>query len=177
MNRTPMQSPARQKGISLLVVLVLLLIMTVLGLAVLRNTLMQERMSANLLDRNLNLQAAEAALREGEALASAQANPPAADSGCVDGVCEAPAAGSTSRWLDNSFDGWQNASTSFAGTFASPPQFFIEHMGSSENWLECNVDPKYQAKPICVGTTYRVVARSQAVGRASVILQSTYIVP
>ena len=79
-----------QRGVSLLVVLILLLIMTVLGLAVLRSTLMQERMSGNLLDRNLNLQAAEAALREGEALAAAQTVVPAAGSGCVNGVCETP---------------------------------------------------------------------------------------
>ncbi|WP_031327456.1 PilX N-terminal domain-containing pilus assembly protein, partial [Xanthomonas phaseoli] len=66
--------PLRQKGVSLVVVLILLLIMTLLGLAVLRSTVLEERMSANLVDRNLSFQAAEAALREGEALAASRTN-------------------------------------------------------------------------------------------------------
>lgn len=176
MNNLP-DWPARQHGVSLLVVLVLLLIMTVLGLAVLRSTLMQERMSGNLLDRNLNLQAAEAALREGETLAAAQVAIPTTGSGCVNGVCETPNPASVARWLDTGFAGWRNAATNFGGTMASPPQFFIEYLGTSESWLECNLDPKYQAKEICVRPMYRVIARSQAAGRASVTLQSTFVAP
>ncbi len=55
--------PRQQQGVSLLVVLVLLIVMSVLGVAVLRSSSMQERMSANLYDRSLAFQAAEAALR------------------------------------------------------------------------------------------------------------------
>jgi type IV pilus assembly protein PilX len=58
--------PYRQRGISLIVILLLLLVMTLIGLAVLRTTLLQERMSANLRDRSLSFQAAEAALRDAE---------------------------------------------------------------------------------------------------------------
>lgn len=56
----------KQTGISLIVVLLLLLVMTLLGLAVLRSTLMEERMSANMYDRSLAFQATEGALREAE---------------------------------------------------------------------------------------------------------------
>ena len=59
--RTPV-ARQRQRGISLLVVLILLVVMSILGLAVLRSSAMQERMSANMYDRNLAQQAAEAAL-------------------------------------------------------------------------------------------------------------------
>ena len=52
----------RQQGVSLLVVLVLLLVMSVLGIAVLRSSAMQERMSANMVDRNEAVQAAETGL-------------------------------------------------------------------------------------------------------------------
>lgn len=65
MNRT-IPSPARQRGASLVVVLILLLIMTLLGLAVLRGTLLEERMSANMYDRSLAFQQTESALREAE---------------------------------------------------------------------------------------------------------------
>lgn len=56
----------RQAGISLFVVLILLLVMSVLGIAVLRSSGMQERMSANMRDRGLAFQAAETALREAQ---------------------------------------------------------------------------------------------------------------
>lgn len=177
-----MKSSARrftvaQRGFSLLVVLVLLLIMSLLGLAVLRSTLLQERMSANLLDRNVNLQAAEAALREGEDLARAQTTVPAAGTGCANGVCGKPDPAATDRWMDSRFSGWRNSGMSFTRSMASAPQFYIEHLGTSESWLECNIDPRYQAKEICVRPVYRVVARSQAAGRASVTLQSTFVAP
>ena len=56
----------RQSGVALIVVLILLMVMTLLGLASLRGTLMEERMSANLFDRSLAFQAAESALREAD---------------------------------------------------------------------------------------------------------------
>jgi len=52
----------RQQGVSLLVVLILLLVMSLLGIAVLRSSAMQERMSANMVDRNEAVQAAETGL-------------------------------------------------------------------------------------------------------------------
>ena len=51
-----------QQGVSLLVVLILLLVMSLLGIAVLRSSAMQERMSANMVDRNEAVQAAETGL-------------------------------------------------------------------------------------------------------------------
>lgn len=56
----------RQQGVSLVIVLILLVVMSVLGLAVLRSSGMQERMTANLRDRSLAMQAAETALREAQ---------------------------------------------------------------------------------------------------------------
>ena len=61
------RAPARQQGVSLLVVLILMVVMSVLGIAVLRSSAMQERMSANMYDRSLATQAAEAALVEARA--------------------------------------------------------------------------------------------------------------
>lgn len=52
-----------QQGVSLLVVLILLVVMSVLGIAVLRSSAMQERMSANMVDRNEAMQAAETGLQ------------------------------------------------------------------------------------------------------------------
>lgn len=56
----------QQAGAVLIVGLVLLLILTVIGLASIRGSDLQERMAGNMRDRNMAFQASEAALREGE---------------------------------------------------------------------------------------------------------------
>ncbi|MDP3454297.1 PilX N-terminal domain-containing pilus assembly protein [Methyloversatilis sp.] len=56
-----------QRGATLLVALVMLIVMTLLGLASIRGTSMQEKMGANMYDRSLAFQAVESALREAEA--------------------------------------------------------------------------------------------------------------
>lgn len=55
-----------QAGSALIVSLVMLLLLSLIGVAGMQTTIMQDRMAANLLDKELAFQAAEAALREGE---------------------------------------------------------------------------------------------------------------
>lgn len=55
-----------QTGSALIVSLLFLLILTILGVAGIQTTSMQERMSGNMRDRNMAFQASEAALRGGE---------------------------------------------------------------------------------------------------------------
>ena len=57
----------RQTGVVLLVGLIMLLLMTVVGLAAIRGSNLQETMAGNMRERQLNFQVAEAGLREGEA--------------------------------------------------------------------------------------------------------------
>jgi type IV pilus assembly protein PilX len=59
-------SRSAQSGSALITSMIFLLVMTVLGVAAMRNSTMQERMSGNARDWNLAFQAAEAALREAE---------------------------------------------------------------------------------------------------------------
>lgn len=56
----------KQSGAALPVALVMLLISTIVGLASIRSTTIQTKMSANMYDRSLAYQGAEAALREAE---------------------------------------------------------------------------------------------------------------
>lgn len=56
----------RQRGAVLIVALVLLLVLTVLGTASVRDTTMEERMAGNFRDHSAALEAAETALRAGE---------------------------------------------------------------------------------------------------------------
>lgn len=61
--RPPLKS---QSGAVLIVGLIMVLLMTIVGLAAIRGSSLQEMMASNLRDRNLAFQAAEAGLRAGE---------------------------------------------------------------------------------------------------------------
>ncbi len=60
-------SPTKQKGAILVVSLILLVVMTLIGLSSMRATILEEKMAGNFRDSNVAFQAAEAALRDGEA--------------------------------------------------------------------------------------------------------------
>lgn len=65
--RRPIRYPSRsQRGAVLIVALVLLLVLTILGTASMRDTAMEERMAGNFRDYAAALEAAETALRTGE---------------------------------------------------------------------------------------------------------------
>jgi len=70
-SRLPMNSNRRprigsQRGAALIVGLIMLLLMTMVGVAGMRDTLLQEKMAGNMRDREMALQAAESALRAAE---------------------------------------------------------------------------------------------------------------
>ncbi len=162
--------PHRRRGATLVVVLILLLIMTLLGLASLRGTMLEERMTSNLLDRSLGFQVAEAGLREAEA--SLDPNPTFPAAGCVvaTGLCATPVASDPERWLDSGFNQWHTGTAADANT--DPPQYIIESMGEGPNWRDC--DRLSPIHPLCLTPRYRVTSRSQQAGRASVTLQTVY---
>ena len=55
-----------QRGVVLIVSLIFLLVLTLIGVTASQSTILQERMAGNVKDRNMALQASEAALRAGE---------------------------------------------------------------------------------------------------------------
>ena len=121
----------QQEGIALIVVLIMVLLVTMLGIAGVRTLVMQERMASNGLDRTLALQSAERVLRNAEDVALAQslasptnaafpASVPASGirgsyspatscpntntvdgSACTAGLCSQPSPGCKPRWLDS----------------------------------------------------------------------------
>lgn len=163
----------RERGATLVVVLILLVVMTILGLAAMRSTLLEERMSANMMDRSLGFQAAESALRQGEAVAAALAAPPGVGSGCSAGVCETPNAALTDRWMDPDFTGWANA-TDDLGALPAPATYIVEFMGQAPTWPLC--DRVVPIPDLCLRPRYRVTAMSTAADRAQVLLQTNFIV-
>lgn len=66
--RRLMTGPQRQDGAVLMMSLIILLVLTILGLTAMQTTGVQERMAGGLRDASVSLQAAEAAIRDGERL-------------------------------------------------------------------------------------------------------------
>ena len=156
-----------QSGVALIASLVILLIITLFGLSSMRSAGLQERMSGNQYDKNLVLEAAEAALREGEAVAAAPLTIPAA---CNNGLCPTLPVGGTDRWLDTTFTAWRTAKSTNDKLVSS--QFIIEDMGAQPVDGTCHFQTPIE--PTCLVPLYRVTARATATnGRGTTVtLQS-----
>jgi len=186
--RARTHSPRKQRGAILIVALIFLVVMTMLILASTRGTVMQERMAANLYDRSLAFQAAEAALREGERFVL-ENSPKPTGTGCdTSGNCSKPdPAATTPAWEDE--DNWEKAHNVDdghghvieIGDLPVPPQFLVELL--AEDMPEVNlcestaIDPDAPCYAGPEGLRYRITARSGEAGRAVVLLQSVYAVP
>jgi len=170
-----------QRGVALVVAMVLLLVATLIGLAASRGTVLQERMSSNSYDRSLAFQRSESALRAAEAAISSDAS--IAALGGVD--CSAAACPIVPA---NAFTGtsatWRDVPTSFdIDNALTPgvPQYYIalmgigpdEGAGQDENAAANEgIDPALSNVAF-----YRVTARSgdptTLGGRSIVVLQTT----
>jgi type IV pilus assembly protein PilX len=175
MRRAPPAGPKRsQAGIALIISLVLLVVMLVLGLSAVRLLSSEERMTGYAYDRSLSFQAAEAALREAEALVE-QVKPTPANGACTDftagmysvRACPSPAAADTPRWLDNGFGGWARASVVGTSTTAITPRYFVEYLGGN---FPCGPNPT--DTPAC--KRYRITVQAGGAGRGQTMLQSVY---
>lgn len=158
-----------QTGMALITGLIFMVVLTLLVLAAMRTTTLEERMSGNARDRDLAFQSAEAALRAGEQTVSGAALPAFAL-----GTPLTPriAAGTlitywqnTHPWATQSVaTGWQPAGASAA------PQYVVEDMGATA----CP-GGGLGVGPIPDCGVYRVTARGVG-GSANtvVILQAVY---
>ncbi len=195
--------PAAQRGVALVVVLILLLVMTLLGLVALRNTLFEERMTANQTDRSYGFQAAEGAMRQAEGtitntFATACA-PPTVD--CGGGLYVVKMGGGTvtpialpgdtdpERW--NTAATWAGASSQLAtlNLGATPvtdqPRYIIERLWNTDRsdgrWADdsggCTTSGDVSPDAACndFSRRFRITVRSQMAGRAALTLQSVFV--
>jgi len=175
----------RQRGVALVVALVLLLVATLIGLAASRGTMLQERMSGNTFDRSLAFQRAESALRAAEAAISA--NWQIATLNGVDcsptAAVQCPIApadaftGTSANWIDVS--GPYNVNSALS---SGVPQYQIHLIGTGT--ADNSYDTSANANSSNYGSNaapdnvafYRVTARSSnpalSGGRAIVVLQT-----
>lgn len=169
-----------QQGVTLVVVLILLLVMTLLALAGIRGTVLEERMAANQYDRSLAFQAAEAALREGEKYAT-NTHPKVADATCTAGDCGRPAPDATPVWeVESNWDD-AHAVTGNYGNLAVAPKYLVELLADDVPEVNpcetTSIDPDAPCYTGPEGLRYRITARSGEDGRAMVTLQATFAMP
>lgn len=120
----------RQTGMALITGLIFMVVLTLLALAAMRTTTLEERMSGNARDRDLAFQSAEAALRAGEQVVSG-ATLPAFALGTP--LTPRIAAGTLTTYWQNTHP-WATQSVAIswqpAGTSAAP-QYVVEDMGAT----------------------------------------------
>lgn len=179
---------SRRRGFSLIAILLMVVVLASLAVAGMSASVMQERMAGNARDRNLALQAAEAALRDAEADIEANLGVNSAFvSDCTGGLCRPPSmtsASPTSKPLWQTLD-WSTSAGKSRGygsvtgatalpDVASQPRYVIEQLpplppaaGQSAS-AGSAVEDAPQA--------FRITVRGVGL-RAStvVVLQSTYI--
>ncbi len=179
----------QQRGAVLVVSLLLLLVMTVLALGASQTTRLQERMSANMRDRDLAFESSEAGLRNGERIIDSQVVAP---SPCTSGRCQvydravlpASMAFQTTDWWDDnawSYIADETFSTtrdtassggliSGSGMARADPQFVVEEIEEVPDSL--SVPP---TGPPPSRIYYRVTSAAEGgTDQALVVLQSTF---
>lgn len=175
-----------QTGIALIVALILLVIVTLVGLAAMRGTIMQQIMTANFYDRQIAFQAAEAALRAG---AYAITTPGTQIYNCGQGgsLCQANPFNDPnlpSGYIYSVSSGTGAGSFTASSVAPMQPQYVVENMGSwatTGGSAQTGSQYGYQNANKGSSTTsifYRVTARSgdpaQVGDRAVVTLQAVY---
>lgn len=181
--------PGKQGGATLIISLVLLALVSLVAMTGVETVGLQEKMAVSSYDRIVTMQAAEAALREGEALAETQSKttppndgfingglytdvddtcPNTALNDCQNGFCRIPDKDCAERWTTDTFTGWQD-STLELGDLAGTPQYFVEYLGGSYACVDGSSSDPNNCK------RYRITVLSNpGDGRAEVILQSIY---
>lgn len=167
----------RQSGVSLIIALIFLVVLTLFATAGVRTTLLQERMAGNSMDMNLSFQAAELAVRQAEIRAGGGLVMTQFNSLCSNGLCSflnAPYWANTSTWADGLGEKYARvnvASTALANInppLAADPKYMIEYLGAinmsgeSENSTEA----------------YRVFAHALGTNeKTETNVMTTYVVP
>jgi len=133
--RTRSPGPHAQRGIALVVALILLILITLVGLAAMRGTLMQQKMSANQYDRQVEFQSAEAAVRAATALIPTTPtliwhNCQAGGVTCLPNPFNDSTLPKTA--IHNVSQGTGAGYYTASSAAASQPQFVVENMG---NWV------------------------------------------
>ncbi len=173
----PVTNPRAQQGVVLIVGLIMVLLISLIALAAIRGSGLQELMAGNVRDRNLAFQAAEAGLREAEGRFAAGNSMPLFDGSEV-GLVEA-LVGSTNSGFWDAYS-WATQSVQSSLTLegvSQAPRYVIEEVAytpiagadGGAIGFASNLDAEEET------TLYRITSMSYGATDASpVILQATF---
>jgi type IV pilus assembly protein PilX len=166
-----------QTGATLIVALVMLLVLTLLAIAAIESSVVEERMAGNTLDRNVTFQAAESALRAGEAIVAAFPERPIPANGAnPNGVSVLGSLDANPRWWSAKNEAWwtnnanareyQPGGADFPGTNENPRIVIEEYddvcdSASNPTLSQCKI-------------VYRVTAIAWGRRNGTVLLQSLF---
>lgn len=159
--------PTSQKGVALITGLIFMVVLTLLVVAAMRTTILEEKMAGNTKDVNLAFQASEAALRAGEKVLNGASLPAFTSTGPYLTV------GTRDDTYWQSTHDWATKSVVYATVpsgVAAAPRFVIEELAAVPN-------PGFSKKagPLSESGYYKVTARGVgANANTVVIVQSTY---
>ncbi len=195
-----------QQGSVLIVSLIFLVVLTLLGIASVRSTSIQERMAFNTREQNLAFQAAEAALRDGELWLLAQignSQPPGTQASCASNCYSVPVwapntpassmAGHTQAWwaANGRQHGQDTAGADTANLsadlHAAQPYYIIQQVNTA-GMLNTRPGSLTQGFSYGTGGPYYYQVSAYGVGRTSyvdggntrhfdVVLQSLFSIP
>jgi type IV pilus assembly protein PilX len=179
----------RQRGLTLVAILVTMLALAFLALGAMNSSVLQERMAGNARDQNVALQAAEAALRDAERDIEANLGQSGFSYDCTGGLClpaSMAASGATSAPVWQSLN-WSTKARTYGSVtgqtallgpgnqaLASQPRYIVELLpqllpGPGDS--ACTT-----CAPPLTGQAYRITVRATGARSSTVVmLQSTYV--
>ena len=168
-----MQFSKKQSGAALIVALIMLLVLTILGVAVMETSVLEERMAGNNMRTARTFQAAEGAIREAERRLSLLPQAPIAGEGFVRALGE-PNVAVNEWWLDRTDAWWRDTGTNstqeanqvYPGV-TPQPHYFVEEYSSVCDTL---VDPQESE---CV-FVFRITAIAWSGRNTTALIQSLY---
>lgn len=156
---------SNQRGMALITSLLFLLILTLLGLAGMQGSLIQERMAGNYEHRNFAFQAAEAGLRDAEAYLKAL--DPTTDFNNSGGLYTPAASDQTPRW--ETVDWTDNTKYRIFSEGDLVARYVVEYVSRIDG-------PTIGSVPGVHRSMYRITSRgTSSNGLAVVRLQTTYV--
>lgn len=162
-----------QQGAVLVISLLLLLIMTLIGVTAMSTTSLEEKMAGNMRDKNVALQAAEAALEEGEAWLAVLGAQPAETTACGSPPCDVWALNVLPDLSSQSQSWWVSNGREYSKSISdvkTEPYYILEAQSFVPDTLDMGQNPA-TGKSI-----YRVTAHGTGGSDdAQVILQTTFV--
>ena len=162
-----------QKGAVLVVALLLLLVITLVSVASMQRSVLQERMTANLYERQLAVQQVEAALRSAENWVAAQLPDPRNQIPDNAWFYDVPVVADIDRWQEPATI-WREAPV-INDDMASSAQYFIEYLGEWPSPTSPDCASSTTIETDCLSPTFRITARNMVTpGTPEVLMQTIW---